>query len=139
MQPNKSLASVSYAVRPTVVAQYVGALCLLLALSGCVPLLFTLFVEGRTHAASQALVYGGLAVLGLLLGGRRAPVELQRNEALVIVVLTFMTASVVFALPMIDRGLPFSSALFESVSGITTTGLSTISDVQAQAPGLLFT
>jgi len=139
MEPDKSLASVSYAVRPTVVAQYVGALCLLLALSGSVPLLFTLFVEGRTHAASQALVYGGLAVLGMLLGGKRAQVELQRNEALVIVVLTFVTASVAFALPMMDRGLPFSSALFESVSGITTTGLSTIADVQAQAPGLLFT
>jgi len=139
MEPDKSLASVSYAVRPTVVAQYVGALCLLLALSGSVPLLFTLFVEGRTHAASQALVYGGLAVLGLLLGGKRGQVELQRNEALVIVVLTFMIAAVASALPMMDRGLTFSSALFESVSGITTTGLSTIADVQAQAPGLLFT
>ena len=126
MEPDKNLAPVSYAVRPTVVAQYVGALCLLLALSGSVPLLFTLFVEGRTHATSQAVVYGGLAVLGLLLGGKRTQVELQRNEALVIVVLAFLAASVAFA-------------LFESVSGITTTGLTTIADVQAQAPGLLFT
>jgi len=139
MEPDKNLAPVSYAVRPTVVAQYVGALCLLLALSGSVPLLFTLFVEGRTHATSQAMVYGGLAVLGLLLGGKRTQVELQRNEALVIVVLAFLAASVAFALPMMDRGLTFSSALFESVSGITTTGLTTIADVQAQAPGLLFT
>lgn len=139
MGQDKTVAPVSFAVRPKIVAQYLGAMCMLLALSGSAPLLFTLFTEDGAHALRQATVYGGLGLLGLLLGGRRTPVEVQRNEALVIVVLTFLAAAVVFALPMMDRGLTFATALFESVSGITTTGLTTIGDVQAQAPSVLFT
>jgi trk system potassium uptake protein TrkH len=126
-------------VRPSVVARYFGSLCLLLALSGLVPLAFALLVQDWPYAIRHALVCVGLGALGGLLGNPRQQVEVQRNEALVIVVLTFLVAAVAFAFPMMARGLPFTSALFESVSGITTTGLTTIADVQAQAPSVLFT
>lgn len=139
MQLDKNLAAVSYAVRPAVVARYFASLCLLLALGGLVPLLFVLFVNDWAYAIRHALVCAGLGVLGLLLGSRRAHVEVQRNEALVIVVLTFIVAALAFALPMMGRGLPFAGALFESVSGITTTGLTILADVEAQSPGVLFT
>jgi trk system potassium uptake protein TrkH len=139
MELDKSLAPVSYAVRPTVVARYFGSLCLLLALSGLIPLVFALLVQDWPYAVRHALTCAGLGTLGWLLGSRRAHVEVQRNEALVIVVLAFLAAAVAFALPMMHRGLPFASALFESVSGITTTGLTTIADVEALAPSVLFT
>ncbi len=139
MELDKSLAPVSYAVRPAVVARYFGSLCLLLALSGILPLAFALLVGDRPYALRHALVCAGLGVLGWLLNSKRPRVEVQRNEALVIVVLTFLAAALAFALPMMDRGLPFASALFESVSGITTTGLTTIADVEARSPSVLFT
>jgi trk system potassium uptake protein TrkH len=139
MQPGKRLATISYAVRPAVVARYVGLLCLLLAVSGTVPLAFALLVRDQPYAIRHALVCTVLALPGLLLRSKGPHVEVQRNEALVIVVLTFIAAALAFALPMMSRGLPFASALFESVSGITTTGLTTIADVEAQAPSVLFT
>lgn len=139
MELDKTLAPVSYAVRPAVVAGYFGSLCLLLALSGLIPLAFVLLVGDWNYALHHALVCIGLAVPGALLGRRRPQAEVQRNEALVIVVLTFLAAALAFALPMMGRGLSFADALFESVSGITTTGLSTLGDVEAQPPGVLFT
>jgi trk system potassium uptake protein TrkH len=139
MELDKSLAPVSYAVRPAVVARYFGSLCLLLALSGTIPLAFALLVQDHPYALRHALVCVGLGTLGMLLRGRRPHAEVQHNEALVIVTLTFIAGALAFALPMMARGLPFASALFESVSGITTTGLTTIADIQAQAPSVLFT
>jgi trk system potassium uptake protein TrkH len=139
MDLDKSLAAVSYAVRPAVVIRYFGSMCLLLALAGLVPLAVALLVQDRAYAVHQGLVCGGLAAAGLLFGRRQPPVEVQRNEALVIVVLTFVLAALAFALPMMERGLSFASALFESVSGITTTGLTTIGNVEAEGYGVLFT
>jgi trk system potassium uptake protein TrkH len=139
MELDKNLAPVSYAVRPAVVARYFGSLCLLLALSGSVPVLFALIVGDYPHAVLQALACTGLALPGWWLARKRPEVELQHNEALVVVVLAFITAAVAFALPMAGRGLPFASALFESISGITTTGLTTIANIEAQTPSVLFT
>jgi trk system potassium uptake protein TrkH len=139
MELDKNLAPLSYAVRPLVVARYFGPLCVLLALTGLIPLLFVLLVQYWDYAMRQALVCAGLAGLGMMLGKRQLRVEVQRNEALVIVVLTFLVAALAFALPMIGRDLSFADALFESVSGITTTGLTTIRDVEAQRPAVLFT
>jgi len=139
MAVEKHLAPVSYAVRPAVVARYFGSLCLLLALSGLVPLVFVLLLQDWVYAFRHALVCVALGVFGFLAGRGRPNVEVQRNEALVIVALTFVVAAVAFALPMMARGLPFATALFESVSGITTTGLTTIADVEAQDKSVLFT
>ena len=138
MAADRTLASVSYAVRPAVVAGYSGALCVLLAVCGLVPLLFVLLLRDWRYAGYQTLVCLVLGAAGLLLGRQRPDVEVQRNEALVIVALTFIVASLAFALPMTSRGLSFASALFESVSGITTTGLTMIGDVDAQADVVLF-
>jgi trk system potassium uptake protein TrkH len=139
MNLDKSLAAVSYAVRPAVVVCYFGTMCLMLALAGLVPLAVALLVHEPAYALYQVLVCAGLAAAGLLCSRHRPPVEMQRNEALVIVVLTFVAAALAFALPMTARGLSFASALFESVSGITTTGLTTIAAVEAEGRGVLFT
>jgi trk system potassium uptake protein TrkH len=139
MKLDVNLAPISYAVRPAVVAGYLGALCLLLALTALAPLLFALATKDWGHALRYGAVCLLLALFGFLLERLRTNEEVQRNEAYVVVVLIFIIASVVYALPMMHGGLPFMSALFESVSGITTTGLSTIGDVQALPRSVLFT
>lgn len=53
---------------------------------------------------------------------------LRRNEALLTVTLTWVVCSVIGAVPYLFFGLGVLDALFESVSGITTTGATVLTD-----------
>jgi trk system potassium uptake protein TrkH len=84
----------------------------------------------------------GLAVLAL--GGasraiaRHQP-DIRAREALFSVVLAWLTVSFIGALPFYFTGcLNLTDAMFESVSGFTTTGASVIPDVEIVAHSLIF-
>ena len=66
--------------------------------------------------------------------------SLTKKEALVSVSLIWLSAVTIGALPFLCTGsIPKPiSALFESVSGFTTTGSSVVTDVEALAPSILF-
>jgi trk system potassium uptake protein TrkH len=71
------------------------------------------------------IVIGGLAALGAGLARLRAPSRVQANEGMVLVALMFLFTPLVMSYPMMGSGLGFLDALFEAISGVTTTGLST--------------
>ena len=83
----------------------------------------------------SAILGGGLCLLG-----RNAEGHYYAREGFLIVGLGWLTLSVVGALPFRLSGeIPhYIDALFEVISGFTTTGASILTDVEAMSRGLLF-
>lgn len=123
----KKYDAVRFAVRPRVIGKLLSQLYGLIGLLMLVPGA----VAWATGSEWAALAYLGISLgVGLLayLGRRLEPVgQLQRNEAAATVALLFVSASLVMSLPLLTYGIPFADAWFEAASGVTTTGLSTVS------------
>ena len=83
----------------------------------------------------SAILGGGLCLLG-----RNAEGHYYAREGFLIVGLGWLTLSAVGALPFRLSGeIPhYIDALFEVISGFTTTGASILTDVEAMSRGLLF-
>lgn len=129
--------SMHFAVRIRVVLAYVARLLLVVSVASLVPLVVMIAVGDL----KPALYMTGSIVLMLLfaLASKLTSVtDLQRNEALVISAGLFILPSLVFAVPMSAYGLAPASALFESVSGVTTTGLTVVADLGQRSIGLIF-
>jgi trk system potassium uptake protein TrkH len=123
-------------------ASYTGLVCLVASLLILSPLLLLVAYPQEASLAWAFLLPGlGLGVPSLWVWRRLRPrvaTSLTRQEGAVIVVLAWLAALVVGALPFLPHtGLSLVQALFESTSGWTTAGLSVL-DVSAASPLLLF-
>jgi len=80
-----------------------------------------------------------LSGLGLMLG-TRGPVDLSRRDGFGIVAFGWIAASAFGALPFILTGVIVNpvAAVFETMSGFTTTGASVLTDLEALPRGLMF-
>lgn len=89
--------------------------------------------------AMSALMTFGCAFLFLLFG-RHAENSLSRRDAYVVVTATWLIFSVFGMLPFLIHGsvTNLSEAFFETMSGFTTTGVTTIEDVERLPHGILF-
>ncbi|MGD8860244.1 MAG: TrkH family potassium uptake protein [Myxococcales bacterium] len=117
-------------LRGTTVLKYLGQLCLVQTPLVLLPLLLALAIGRRDEALRHAIVLGVLAVGGGLLSRLRAHERIHAYEAMVLAAASFVVAPLAMTWPMMSHGLSFVDALFESVSGVTTTGLSTRAQVQ---------
>jgi len=123
------------------VFKVVGVLTITLAFTMVIPLLVGLFYRDMSVRpflmAIAATLAGGIA---LYLAGRvdRSAFVSQR-EGMAIVALGWVVAGFFGALPFYFEGeFPtFVDALFESVSGFTTTGSSVLTNIEAVSKGLL--
>jgi len=122
----------------------VGVLGLLLrpfALLLLVPSLLD-FVDNRlssamTFAVTACVIY----VSGILISRRRIDVNrISRIEALAVVANAWLLAAVLGAVPYMEHGFGFTDALFESMSGFTTTGATIFRshDFAVATRGLIF-
>ena len=100
---------------------------------------------GLLYREKEALVYAVLAVVYFVLGRLVASVKLKdqayyAREGLVIVGLSWIVLSILGAIPLvITRDIPnFTDALFETVSGFTTTGSSILKNVEGLSHTGLF-
>ncbi|MGD8926062.1 MAG: potassium transporter TrkG [Thioalkalispiraceae bacterium] len=132
------ISILTYAVRPRVVAKYVSQLGLMLALLTLLPLFVALLEAEWVAAERYAIICCILLLLAFVLAKSPAPDRIQGNEALTITALTFILASLLMSWPMMAANIPFFDALFEAVSGITTTGLSTVADIEHRSNSFLF-
>ncbi len=124
------LKPLHFAARPRVVARYLGQVLVVLAALNLVPAAVAL-ADGHAQIALRYLVVIAiLAIAGGAAARLRAEPAIQRNEALVISALTFVVPPFLLAFPFMGYGLGYLDALFEAVSGVTTTGLSTLPSVQ---------
>ncbi|GER08006.1 hypothetical protein JCM17843_23160 [Kordiimonadales bacterium JCM 17843] len=93
---------------------------------------FNVFI---TTAALTAFIGGAL----YLATRTDVPTELSRRQAFALTTGAWLSVSLVGALPFVFYGgsMSWADAIFESVSGITTTGATVISGLEAQPPGIL--
>ncbi|MBN2437753.1 MAG: TrkH family potassium uptake protein [Deltaproteobacteria bacterium] len=134
----KRATELRYAVRFRVVFKYFGQLCLVLAVLTMVPLVMSLIFAEMYITLRYAVVVCGLVGLGLSAVRLRAPSSVQANEAMVLVALMFLFTPLVMCYPMMSSGLGFLDALFEAISGVTTTGLSTKATLAGAPATFLF-
>ena len=133
-------------VKPTrhdfeLIGHYLGRVSLVVAAAGCLPLIWAA-VTGEWHPfGSFVLMIGVFAFLGVL-GTRLAPQDpqLDWSHGMVVAALTWLVVPPIAAIPFAlsgHFGTPLD-AVFDSVSGLTTTGLAVISDLDHLATSLNF-
>jgi trk system potassium uptake protein TrkH len=130
--------TLAYATRPRVVLKYLGQLVLILAGLDLVPTLVALGYADEALALRFAVV-ALLLVAGSLPWVRLSvPADIQSNEALCVTAMAFVIGAVSMIYPLMGAGLSLPDALFEAVSGITTTGLSCLPGVEHKPAVFLF-
>jgi trk system potassium uptake protein len=96
---------------------------------------------GERHDAAGFAMTGALTVLAgqLMRRARRdADQDLRRVEALAVVSATWLVAAAAGALPYAWAGVGPLDSLFESMSGLTTTGATIFRDFDAYGRGIFF-
>lgn len=94
--------------------------------------------DWRSFAVSFSI---GFFVGGALyLSTRRGRQSLSTRQAMVLTTISWVAISIVGALPFYISGVTetFTDAFFETMSGITTTGSTILTDLDNAPPGLLF-
>jgi len=127
-----------YAVRFRAVLKYLGQLLLIVAALTLVPLLFSLLAGEHGIALRYVLVVGVLGVLGFLLNRIPPVTGVQTNEAMVLAACIFLLTPLAMSHVLMASGLGFMDALFEAVSAATTTGLTTLANVEDKPLSFLF-
>ncbi|MHA7839148.1 MAG: TrkH family potassium uptake protein [bacterium] len=133
-----SFSSLHFAVRPRVVSRILGQVLVALALLTVVPALVSLLDGQGRIALRYGLVITVLGGVGWPCARARCSEELQANEAMVVSVLAFLLAGAAMAYPLAGYGLDPMDAFFEALSGVTTTGLSTLESVEPHPRAFLF-
>ncbi len=132
------ITSLSYSVRGRIVLKHSGQLFIVLAVLNLVSLIVSLLFGEYTISMPYAVIVFFLAISGILFSRIKCPSDIQTNEALVITAFIFLFASFILSFPMMSSGLSFQDALFEAVSAITTTGLTTVTDIEGKPLTLIF-
>ncbi|WP_051961747.1 TrkH family potassium uptake protein [Methylobacter sp. BBA5.1] len=135
---NERASLLMYAIRGPVILKYAAQLILVQAGLVAVPALVALLYQEYGLSLRFAMVAVALAALSRPFVRWPAPAHIQVNEALTVTVIAFLVGAVSLVYPFMGAGLPFLDALFEAVSGITTTGLTTLSEVEDKPKGFLF-
>lgn len=124
-----------------VISRYIGMVILLVAVFMLVAAAISFFGgpdSGFAPLISSAAI---TALLGtLLIAFGRRPEQISSKEGYVIVTGAWLVSCLLGMLPYLFWGGTFglANAWFESVSGFTTTGATTLGDIEALPAGLLF-
>lgn len=119
-------------MRLSLVFGVIGHLMRLFSLAFLPPLLLAMWQAEYDVAAHFAVSLAVCAGVGWYFGRAfsRAPI-LRRGEALAIVAGIWLVIGVVGAIPYVFAGLSLADAVFESISGFTTTGATVLQDFGA--------
>ena len=119
----------------------VGIMLLLFSVTLVIPLITSFIYSDGNH---YTFIYSFLIILGLgsilYLPNISANNDIKIKEGFLIVVLFWVILSIVSSIPfMLDKqlSLSFTDALFESVSGWTTTGATIINNLDILSPSIL--
>jgi trk system potassium uptake protein TrkH len=110
---------------------YTGTMTVGIGIMLLIPLIVLFFYNDETHQATNFVIPGIISIgFGFFLRSvnkKSSDVSLSIQEGGIIVIFTWINAVIFSALPFILSGqLNFTQAVFESVSGWTTTGLSVV-------------
>ncbi len=128
-------------MRANVVLRYIGVVMIFLAVSmaASAVVAFVSYRDTSFYALMlSAILTGLLGIFPLIFVQKES--ELSTKEAYCVVLGAWLLACVVTMFPYLMWGGEFNvvNAWFESVSGLTTTGASILTDIEALPRGLLF-
>jgi trk system potassium uptake protein TrkH len=126
-----------------IVVYVIGTLVRLFSPALLAPALVALLYGERRDALAFVAVGAATALLGTVMrraghSARGGIERLRRVEGLAIVAATWMGLAHVAAMPYVLAGVSFIDALFESMSGLTTTGATILTDFNAIGRGMFF-
>jgi trk system potassium uptake protein TrkH len=128
--------------RKAVMARILFLLVLIYALAMIFPLGIAAFLSEKDMTAGFALtmIFSAVVSLPVLAATRKLPLRFTASDGFMLVFLAWAAACLLGAMPYYIAGrIPrFTDAVFESVSGFTTTGTTIIKDVEAMPRSLLF-
>ena len=127
-----------YAIRGPVVLKYVAQLILVQAGLFLLPVAVALFYAEYEFALRFVAIACVLAFMAMPFIRLPVPAHIQANEALVVTVIAFVLGAAAMVYPFMGAEISFLDAVFESVSGITTTGLSTVAELEDKPRSFLF-
>ena len=136
--PMNAIRSLSYPVRLFPVMKYFGLLSIALALMTLVPATASLLFGDYRVSFRYGVIVAAALGLGAGLNRLPSPKKLQGNEAMVITAMIFLFAPLAMSWPMMASGIGFLDALFEAISAVTTTGLSTVATLSDKPETFLF-
>ena len=119
------MLALSYPVRISVLAAYLGQLLMVMAILTAVPAAVAFWLGDVDLGLRYIAVITALLGVGYLGSRIPGPEDIQTNEAMAVTALIFLIGSLVYSWPVTAAGLTFADAWFETISGLTTTGLST--------------
>ena len=125
-------------VRYRVLARYLARIGLVVIVLRCLPILVTALEADWGFLMNQLISLAVLSTICIPLSRIQAPEDIRANEVMVISALSFFLSAVSGSVPFISEGLTGIDAFFEAVSAVTTTGLSTMSQIQQHTKGFLF-
>ncbi|MEL6349402.1 MAG: TrkH family potassium uptake protein, partial [Myxococcota bacterium] len=126
-------------MRLLLVSSIIGQLLRLFTFAFLPPALFALYEQDLWSLASfvvSGLLCWGIGAIASLRFER--PRVFYRAEALAVVAFSWLTISAVSAVPYLFDGLSLEDALFESMSGLTTTGATIFTDFDHPRPLFLW-
>lgn len=132
------MRSLSYSVRLLPILKYFGQISVVLALLSLVPLAVSILLGDYHTSLRYLIIVVSVFTTGFFLQRLPTPKRIQTNEAMVITAFIFLLGALVMIWPITASGLSFIDAFFESVSSITTTGLSVVASVEDKTPMFLF-
>ena len=139
MNGHNGFRSLIYAVRYPVLGFLLGRLAVVVAVLCLPPLAVALIAGESAYVWSILPVIAGLLVCAGLSRRLSEPAALMRNEGFVITCAAFILTPLVMSVALAPCGLPWMDRVFECVSAVTTTGLSTARDLPAMDLTFLFT
>lgn len=124
-----------------IVAKLIGNLLLLESVL-MLPSLFISLYKGQYDFKAFLFTISLTAVIGFILSFKRRKIEkfINPKEGLAVVAIGWVAISLLGALPLFLSGSveTYIDAVFETVSGFTTTGATVIPDVESLPMGILF-
>lgn len=127
-------------MRYKVLIQLLGKIIILIGLSLLVPLFLALYFhekEWMAFAWSSGITLTFGIILSFFPGGEE---QIRRREGYAIVTLSWIAATVFGSLPYLFAGTftGLADAIFETISGFTTTGASVMTNIEIHARSILF-
>lgn len=135
---NHKLAPLQRTIRINVVAKYIGQLLVVLGCLTIMPCLVSLYFRDFDVTIRYLVVELILFGCGVVFSRLDTPTDIQTNEGMVITSLIFIVTPLIMTIPFTGGGLSIVDALFETVSAITTTGLTTVSNLESMSATLIF-
>ncbi|MDF2158086.1 potassium transporter TrkG [Algoriphagus sp. CAU 1675] len=122
------------------IAKIMGALLVLIAVLMLPAVFFSLYYGENPWPILVSMIISGFVGLVAFLSFSKQDQNIRKREGYLIVALSWLFMTLFGMLPFLlsHQILSIEDALFETLSGLTTTGASILTDIEAMPKGLLF-